>query len=162
MTDGRTLLIVDDDEVFRGRLVRAMRDRGFEAVGVGDHAAAITAAQADLLNAEREVQRVELELRTRLTESYAAYLNALGMTARYQRDILPRAQQAYDMYLTKFRQMAAAYPQVLIAQRTLFEARSEAIAAQVELWQSVAQLRGLLLMGGLNAPAAMMPVSGSR
>ena len=122
----------------------------------------IAAAQADLLNAEREVQRVELELRTRLTESYAAYLNALGMTARYQRDILPRAQQAYDMYLTKFRQMAAAYPQVLIAQRTLFEARSEAIAAQVELWQSVAQLRGLLLMGGLNAPAAMMPVSGSR
>ncbi|MBI1760853.1 MAG: TolC family protein [Acidobacteria bacterium] len=110
------------------------------------------AAQADLLNAEREVQRVELELRTRLAESYAAYLNALGMAARYQREILPRAQRAYDLYLAKFRQMAAAYPQVLISQRTLFEARTESIAAQVELWQSVAQLRGLLLMGGLNAP----------
>lgn len=112
----------------------------------------IAAAQADLLNAEREVQRVELELRTRLAESYAMYLNALGIAARYQRDILPRAQRAYDMYLAKFRQMAAAYPQVLISQRTLFEARTEYIAAQVELWQSVAQLRGLLLMGGLSAP----------
>jgi cobalt-zinc-cadmium efflux system outer membrane protein len=112
----------------------------------------ITAAKADLLNAEREVQRVELELRTRLAESYAMYLNALGISARYQRDILPRAQRAYDMYLAKFRQMAAAYPQVLISQRTLFEARTEYIAAQVELWQSVAQLRGLLLMGGLSAP----------
>lgn len=47
MTEARSLLIVDDDEVFRARLVRAMRDRGFEAVGVGDHASAIAAAQAD-------------------------------------------------------------------------------------------------------------------
>lgn len=124
----------------------------------------IAAAQADLLNAEREVQRVELELRTRLAESYAMYLNALGIAARYQRDILPRAQRAYDMYLAKFRQMAAAYPQVLISQRTLFEARTESIAAQVELWQSVTQLRGLLLMGGLNAPGAstsVMTLSGN-
>src|SRR5262249_15541677 len=91
----------------------------------------------------------------RLAESYARYLNALGIAARYNRDILPRAQQAYDMYLAKFRQMAAAYPQVLLAQRTLFEARSEYIGAQVELWQSVVALRGLLLTGGLNAPSAM-------
>ena len=41
----RTLLIVDDDAAFRDRLVRAMRDRGFEAVGVGDHAAALAAAR---------------------------------------------------------------------------------------------------------------------
>jgi ActR/RegA family two-component response regulator len=31
MTDGRSLLIVDDDAAFRERLVRAMRDRGYEA-----------------------------------------------------------------------------------------------------------------------------------
>lgn len=45
MTDARSLLIVDDDEVFRERLVRAMRDRGYEATGVGDHPAAMRAAQ---------------------------------------------------------------------------------------------------------------------
>lgn len=47
MTDGRSLLIVDDDNTFRDRLVRAMRDRGFEATGVSDHLSAIDAAQKE-------------------------------------------------------------------------------------------------------------------
>jgi two-component system response regulator RegA len=45
--ESRTLLIVDDDLPFRERLVRAMRDRGYEASGVADHAAALEAARAD-------------------------------------------------------------------------------------------------------------------
>src|SRR5581483_8904022 len=47
MTDSRSLLIVDDDAHFRERLVRAMRDRGYEASGVADHPAAINAARED-------------------------------------------------------------------------------------------------------------------
>jgi len=43
--DTRTLLIVDDDDAFRERLVRAMRDRGFDACGVSHHAAAMEAAR---------------------------------------------------------------------------------------------------------------------
>lgn len=42
-----TLLVVDDDVVFRDRLVRAMRDRGYDASGVGDHQAAMDAARQD-------------------------------------------------------------------------------------------------------------------
>jgi two-component system response regulator RegA len=45
MTDARSLLIVDDDTAFRERLVRAMRDRGYEATGVADHPSAIEAAR---------------------------------------------------------------------------------------------------------------------
>ena len=45
--DSRTLLIVEDDSPLRDRLVRAMRDRGFEAVGVPDHIAALDAARQD-------------------------------------------------------------------------------------------------------------------
>ena len=44
---GRSLLVVDDDAPFRDRLVRAMRDRGFEATGVGDHQSAVEAASGD-------------------------------------------------------------------------------------------------------------------
>ena len=44
---GRSLLVVVDDAPFRERLVRAMRDRGFEAVGVGDHQSAIDSAEGD-------------------------------------------------------------------------------------------------------------------
>lgn len=47
MTDARSLLIVDDDNSFRERLVRAMRDRGFEATGVADHLSALQVAQAE-------------------------------------------------------------------------------------------------------------------
>jgi two-component system response regulator RegA len=47
MTDARSLLIVDDDFAFRERLVRAMRDRGYEANGVADHSAAIDAAREE-------------------------------------------------------------------------------------------------------------------
>jgi two-component system response regulator RegA len=47
MTDARSLLIVDDDGAFRERLVRAMRDRGYEATGVADHRSAIQAARDD-------------------------------------------------------------------------------------------------------------------
>lgn len=45
--EGRSLLIVDDDDVFRERLVKAMRDRGFEANGVADHPAALQAARLE-------------------------------------------------------------------------------------------------------------------
>jgi two-component system, response regulator RegA len=45
--EGRSLLIVDDDAPFRERLVRAMRDRGFEARGAADRQAALHAARED-------------------------------------------------------------------------------------------------------------------
>jgi two-component system response regulator RegA len=47
MTHRRSLLIVDDDAPFRERLVRAMRERGFDAVGVADHDAAVDAAREE-------------------------------------------------------------------------------------------------------------------
>jgi two-component system response regulator RegA len=40
-------LVVDDDDVFRARLVRALEARGFEARGAADHAAALDLARAD-------------------------------------------------------------------------------------------------------------------
>ena len=48
MTDqNQTILIVDDDVEFRERLLRAMRDRNFDAVGAGDYAAAMALAESD-------------------------------------------------------------------------------------------------------------------
>lgn len=116
----------------------------------------VAASSAELQAADREVQRVELTLRSRFAEAYNRYLSSLGVASKYNREMLPRAQQAYEMYLAKFRQMGAAYPQVLITQRTLFQLRTEYVQSQVELWQSVVQLRGMLLSGGLDAPAEVM------
>jgi len=114
----------------------------------------VSAATSELMSAEKELQRVELALRARMAEAFNSYMNSLAVAARYRREILPRAQRAYEMYLSKFRQMAAAYPQALIAQRTLFQSQTEYVSALVDLWQNVVQLRGMLLKGGLDAPAS--------
>lgn len=45
--DTRTLLVVDDDDAFRTRLVRALNTRGFIATGAANHDEALSAAQAD-------------------------------------------------------------------------------------------------------------------
>lgn len=45
--ENRSLLIVDDDAPFRERLVRAMRDRGYDASGAGDPASALASANAE-------------------------------------------------------------------------------------------------------------------
>jgi two-component system response regulator RegA len=45
--DTRTLLIVDDDQPFRSRLIRAFRDRGFDVTGAGSFDEAIAAAEVE-------------------------------------------------------------------------------------------------------------------
>lgn len=111
----------------------------------------IAAAEAELAIAERELERLQLSLRTRLSTSFRAYRNAHTMVEKYRTQVVPRAREAYEMYLGNFRQMAASYPQVLIAQRTLFQVEVEYARALVELRRSTTALRGLLLEGGLDA-----------
>jgi ActR/RegA family two-component response regulator len=44
---GRTLLIVDDDQRFRTRLIRAFEERGYEVVGAGSYDEAMIAARQE-------------------------------------------------------------------------------------------------------------------
>lgn len=120
----------------------------------------IAAATAELEIAQREVQRLELLLRTRFASAYRSYLNALRVSLQYEKQIVPQAQSAYDMYLKNFRGMAAAYPQVLIAQRTLFQVRADYVEALVNTWQNAVLLQGYLLSGALEAPDTMSPGNG--
>jgi cobalt-zinc-cadmium efflux system outer membrane protein len=114
----------------------------------------IVAAQADLDRARREVQRVELSLRQRLSATFAEYLTSRRTVEAYSTRILPNARQAYELYLQRYQQMAAAYPQVLITQRTLFQAQVAYVTALVDLWRTAVEIRGLLLLDGLAAPGA--------
>jgi cobalt-zinc-cadmium efflux system outer membrane protein len=113
---------------------------------------AIAAAEAELAIAERELKRLELVLRARMAQAFRDYNNAKIAVDRYQKVILPRAERAYNLYLASFRQMAAAYPQVIIAQRTLFQVREEYLNALVALRQGATRIEGFLLTGGLDAP----------
>ena len=110
----------------------------------------IAAAEAELAIAERDLDRLQLVLRSRFASSFREYRNAQQMVERYRTQVVPRARQAYQTYLVNFRQMAAAYPQVLIAQRTLFQVEVEYARALIQLRESAVGLRGFLLEGGLD------------
>jgi cobalt-zinc-cadmium efflux system outer membrane protein len=112
----------------------------------------IAEAEAQLATAEREVDRVGLTLRARMAQAFSEYYNALAAVHRYHDVILPRARQAYEMYLANFKHMAASYPQVLIAQRTMFQVRESYVTALANLRADVIQIEGFLLVGGLDAP----------
>lgn len=111
----------------------------------------IAAAEAELAIAERDLERLQLTLRSQFASSFREYQNAQQMVERYRTKVVPRAREAYQMYLVSFRQMAAAYPQVLIAQRTLFQVEVEYARALIQLRETAVRLRGFLLDGGLDS-----------
>lgn len=110
----------------------------------------VQSARAEIELARAELDRVRLSLRSTLAGVQRNYLDTVALVNRYRDGILPRAQQAYELYLTRFKQMNAAYPQVLIAQRTWFQLQDEYVQALVNLWENILQIRGFLLMNGLQ------------
>jgi outer membrane protein, heavy metal efflux system len=118
------------------------------------NAGGIAAARADETRAQAEVTRLELALQSRAASRFAEYLTALRDAEAYRSEILPRAEEAYRLYLTRYREMAAAYPQVLVAQRTFFEMSTEYLRSLNEAWRAALQLQGFLAGDGLEAPAA--------
>jgi outer membrane protein, heavy metal efflux system len=124
------------------------------------NAGGTAAARADETRAQAEVTRLELLLQSRATAQFAAYLTALRAAEAYRSEILPRAEEAYRLYLSRYREMAAAYPQVLVAQRTFFEMSTEYLESLNEAWRAALQLQGFLAGDGLDAPAAAGTESG--
>ena len=114
----------------------------------------ILAAKNEALFAEQEVRRLEMVIRSRFSSFFNAYQTSRRIVETYKNEVIPRADQAYRLYLAKFKEMAAAYPQALIAQRTLFQASVEYVAAVENLWRAVVPLQGYLLTEGLDAPRA--------
>jgi cobalt-zinc-cadmium efflux system outer membrane protein len=116
------------------------------------NAGEIAAARADEARAQAEVTRLELSLQARGASQFADYLTALRSAEAYRSEIIPRAEEAYKLYLSRYREMAAAYPQVLVAQRTFFETSAEYLDNLNGAWRAAVRLQGFLAGDGLNAP----------
>jgi outer membrane protein, heavy metal efflux system len=132
---------------------------GFADVGIqiplfNRNQGTILAARSEASFAEQEVRRLEMVIRSRFSSFFNRYQTLRQMVETYKNEIIPRADQAYQLYLAKFKEMAAAYPQALIAQRTLFQAGIEYVSAVENLWRAVVPLQGYLLTEGLDAPRA--------
>ena len=128
-------------------------DVGIEIPIFNRHQGNVATAQANLERAQRETERLKLSLRMRMARAFKTYQDSLNMAEKYGSQMIPRAQKAYELYLRSFRQMAAAYPQVLIAQRNLFQLQEDFITVLVNGWRSAIEIQGLLLGGGLEIPS---------
>lgn len=138
---------------------RAVGSEGFAEVGVNlrlfnRNQGNIQAAKANQERATLEVQRVALVLRQLAAPILQNYASSLAVADRYKTRTLPNARQAYQLYLQKYHEGAAAYPQVLIAQRTLFQLETNYVVTLENAWINAAALQGLLLTDGLDLPAA--------
>lgn len=112
----------------------------------------VSAARAEQSRAELEVRRMELALESRFSQIFEEYLTALRASEAYRTEMLPSAEQAYRLYLARYREMAAAYPQVLIAQRSLLELTDEYLETLDDAWRAALAVQGLLVEGALEEP----------
>lgn len=114
-------------------------------------------AQADLARAAAEVKRVELDLRRRFADAFSRYETARAEAEVFRTETLPTAERAYELYLQSFKQRRAAWPQVLVAQRTVYQLSEDLTRSLIELRRAEVEVRGLLLTGGLTAPRDPTP-----
>jgi cobalt-zinc-cadmium efflux system outer membrane protein len=114
----------------------------------------VQAAEAELERAQAETSRVRLSLRQTAEPLVQRYLASQAQAARYKQEMIPRAYRAYQLYLDRYRAMAAAYPQVIVSQRTFFQLQISYIQVLQELWTSAVMLQNFGLTGGLNGPTS--------
>lgn len=105
----------------------------------------LAAARAESEQGRLAVDRTRLMLRSRFAAVSKEYDDAIAAAGFYRREMLPKAKEAYDLYQGNFRRMAAAYPQVLIAQRNWFQLQEDYVAVLVRAWQSAVEIQGLLV-----------------
>jgi cobalt-zinc-cadmium efflux system outer membrane protein len=64
------------------------------------------------------------------------------------------ARRAYEVQFANFRQRRAAWPQVLVAQRTYVDLNKDYVQSLLELRKAEVEIGGMLLVDGLSTPAA--------
>ena len=124
----------------------------------------IAAAKADIESRKQELARLKLQLARDVASLFRDYESARETARQYKTEMLPRAEEAYRLYQKNYQNMAAAYPQALISQRTLFQLEVDYVQALAAVWQSSLGIRGFGLMDGLSMPASpagggMQPVN---
>ncbi len=113
----------------------------------------ISAAYADYTRALEEVKRIEQAIKARLARTAQAFDSSLAAVTKYEQEIIPQTQKSLDLSEEAYRAGELEFLQVLVVRRSYFESAIRMITAQGQLAQANAQVEGLLLTGGLDAPA---------
>lgn len=117
----------------------------------------IMQARAELMRAQADVNRIELTLRRRFAQTFAEYESALILAKSYHVEILPKAENAYQLYTESFQKRRAAWPQVLDAQRQYYQLYDDYLDNLVAARQAEAQFATFFLEDGLSQPPSPTP-----
>ncbi len=110
---------------------------------------AIRQANADLQAAQAEVDRVALDLRTRLAAMFERYVNSREFVNRYEGHILPNAKESVELASSRYRAGEANYTSLLLAQRTYLQTQIAYLDSLRELRETSVLIDGLLLSDSL-------------
>jgi cobalt-zinc-cadmium efflux system outer membrane protein len=100
---------------------------------------------------------VELSLRRRLADAFSRYETARASVQDFRERSLPPSRRALELYQDYFKKRRATWPQVLVAQRTYFQYSDEYANALLDLRRAETEIKGLLLVDGLNVPPGPTP-----
>jgi cobalt-zinc-cadmium efflux system outer membrane protein len=110
----------------------------------------ILAAEAELIAAQNNARRIELELQDRLATAYRRYANALEQVERYREQILPRAEQSWDLVGRGYREGQVDFLVLLTSQRTYIRVNLMYVEALAELRDAATLIDGMLLSDSLQ------------
>jgi cobalt-zinc-cadmium efflux system outer membrane protein len=110
----------------------------------------IVSAEANVIAADRELTRVDLNLRNRLAGAFQQYANARRQVEAYTDSILPDAQDSLNLIGAGYRAGEFSYLRLLAAQVTYFNVNLAYLSSLNQLWTQTVELEGLLLRGGLQ------------
>ncbi len=110
----------------------------------------IMSADSELVSAQNDVHRIELELQERLATVFRRYESARQQVDRYQKDLLPRAQTSLDLVAQGYRAGQTSFLMSLTSQRTYIRVNLAYIDALSQLRQSAALIDSQLVSGSLQ------------
>ena len=112
----------------------------------------VVKACAQLREARKDLDRVQLQLINRLSEVYGRYAAAQKQTELYAASILPNARKALELVEVGYREGEIDYLTVLTAQRTFFQTSLAHLDAIQTAREAAVEIEGFLLTGSLQLP----------
>lgn len=117
----------------------------------------IRQAAADLTRSHAEVARVQLDLQRRFADAFTRYQTALEQVQNFRDQVLPKARKSVELYEEQLNARRAAFPQILVARRTVYQLNEEYNKSLAQFRRAEVEIRGLLLVDGLTAPSNPTP-----
>ncbi|MDO4630481.1 MAG: TolC family protein [Planctomycetia bacterium] len=110
----------------------------------------ISAACSESIQAQKDYERVTLNIQHRLADVYAEYANASKDLELYRDSLLPEAKEALSLARTAYENQETSMIDLISAQRMYLETNIEYYDALCVYWTSLTVLEGKLLTGGLE------------